>query len=268
MRGISAYGVNSLQITFFRSAVTAVLLFLFLFLFDRRKLRVQWKDLWCFIGSGICSIVFFNFCYFQAIQMTSLSVAAILLYTAPIFVTILSAVLFHEKITRKKALALILAFFGCVLVTGVLGGSFFVSHIALLFGVGSGLGYALYSIFGRFALRKYHFLTVAAYTFLFASIGCFPLANFPELIRTVIVVPEMPWIVIALGTVTSAIPYALYTYGLNFMETGHASIISSIEPVMASLIGIVVYHEAVSVSSVTGSLLVLAAILLLNKQTR
>ena len=251
---------------FFRSLTTFSALFLFLAATDPRKLRVRLKDLWCFAGSGICSIVFFNFCYFQAIRIASLSVAATLLYTAPMFVAVLSAVLFRERITARKTAALGLAFLGCALVSGVFGGPVSVPVPALLFGLGSGFGYALYSIFGRYALRRYDFLAVAAYTFLFASAGCLPLLDFSSLLR-VVSAPDLFGLTVLSGAVTSAVPYVLYTYGLGHVEPSRASVTASVEPA-ASLIGIVFYHEAVSAVSLAGSALVLAAVILLNRKPR
>lgn len=83
---------------------------------DRKAFQIQGKDFLCFIGTGGLSIVFFNYCYFKT--MTSLSIAAILLYTAPSIVMVLSAVLFREKMSKKKLAALAVTFAGCVCVTG------------------------------------------------------------------------------------------------------------------------------------------------------
>ena len=105
-----------------RIFVTLISLGVYLLIGNRSKLKVRLKDLWCFFGTGIFSILFFSYCYFTTIQLTSLSVACILLYTAPVFVMVLSVFLFREKITLQKLMALVLAFAGCVLVTG-LGGS-------------------------------------------------------------------------------------------------------------------------------------------------
>ena len=95
VRTLNAQGLASMEIVGLRATVTVVALFLFLLLFDRKLFKICWKDLWCFLGTGICSIVFFNFCYFKAITLTSLSVAAILLYTAPAIVMVLSYFLFQ-----------------------------------------------------------------------------------------------------------------------------------------------------------------------------
>lgn len=67
-----------------------------------------------FFGSGVCSLVFFNWCYFSAISTSSMSVAAVLLYTSPVFVTLLSALFFRERITSHKVAALALTFWQAV----------------------------------------------------------------------------------------------------------------------------------------------------------
>lgn len=121
VRRYDACGLNSLQIVGIRAVGTALLLFLYLLWQDRDKLKIKRKDLWCFLGTGLCSIVFFNYCYFKTIVLTDLSVAAVLLYTAPSMVMVMSAFLFGEKFHWRKGLALLLAFIGCVFVTGIIG---------------------------------------------------------------------------------------------------------------------------------------------------
>ncbi len=267
IRMISAFGISSQQITFFRALMTAAVLILFLLVTDPGKLRIKLRDSWCFLGTGLCSIVFFNICYFQTIMLTSLSVAAVLLYTAPVFVTILSAVLFREQIGFKKILALISAISGCGFVTGVLsmkGAVGTVPPIAILLGLGSGLGYAMYTIFGRYALRRYSFYTVIAYTFLFAAIGCVPFTDVSGLLRAIEKSPSSLGPLLLIGVFTSIIPYILYTMGLNSVEPGRASILASVEPVVATLIGVFFYHESLTPSSLFGIALVVAAIVLLN----
>lgn len=96
----------------------------------------------------------FTYCYFRTMQTTSLSVAAVLLYTAPIMVTIMSVPLFKEKLTASKVAACVLAFTGCIFVTGLLGNAQAVSASGILTGLLSGFGYALYSIFGRFCAES------------------------------------------------------------------------------------------------------------------
>ena len=68
---------------------------------------------------------------------------------------ILSAILWKDKITKRKLLALVLAFLGCCFVAGILNGQLTLTTDGLLLGIGSGLFYSSYTIFGRFALKHY-----------------------------------------------------------------------------------------------------------------
>lgn len=263
VRRLNAAGFTTIEIVAVRSVVTALLLFLVLFFYNRKMLKICIRDIWCFAGTGILSIVFFNYCYFKAITMTSLSVAAVLLYTAPAIVMILSAVFFHEKITAVKLIALVATFIGCVLVTGLVGSTESINAAGILVGLGAGLGYALYSIFSRFALeRGYHSLTISFYTFVFASIGVLPLADVQKIYGACVEDIGMLGFYLVFALVSTVIPYILYTLGLTALENSKASIIASVEPVAATVLGIVLFHEKMTVNIVTGIVLVLGAIVI------
>lgn len=263
VRRLNAAGFTTIEIVAVRSVVTALLLFLVLFFYNREMLKICIRDIWCFAGTGILSIVFFNYCYFKAITMTSLSVAAVLLYTAPAIVMILSAVFFHEKITTVKLISLVATFIGCVLVTGLVGSTESLNAAGILVGLGAGLGYALYSIFSRFALeRGYHSLTISFYTFVFASIGVLPLADVQKIYGACVEDIGMLGFYLVFALVSTVIPYILYTLGLTALENSKASIIASVEPVAATVLGIVLFHEKMTVNIVTGIVLVLGAIVI------
>ena len=140
VRTLAAHGFSSMQMVALRSLAAAICVTLPLLRSGRAFLRIRLRDLWLFAGTGICSLVFFNYCYFNAMQQTSLAVAALLLYTAPVFVMLMSLVCFGEAFTRTKALALLLTFSGCACVTGVLGSSVTLTLSGLLYGLGSGFG--------------------------------------------------------------------------------------------------------------------------------
>lgn len=172
---LNAVGFTSMECVALRAAITAGVLFFYLLLRDREKLKIRPLHLLYFVGTGVCSIVFFNFCYFKAIAVIGgAAVPALLLYTAPIFVMILSAICFKERITVQKIIALVLTFVGLGIVTGAFGGGESISVTAILLGLGSGLGYALYSIFGKFVVDKYDSLTITFYTFLIAAAVAVP----------------------------------------------------------------------------------------------
>lgn len=265
VRKLNALGFTTIEIVAVRSIVTAILLLVVLFFCNRKMLAIRWKDIWCFIGTGIFSIVFFNYCYFKAITMTSLSVAAVLLYTAPAIVMVLSAILFHEKITAVKMISLIATFVGCVFVTGLVGDTGSLSTGGVLMGLGAGLGYALYSIFSRYALeRGYHTLTISFYTFVFACLGTLPLADISMIFDACKENLGMIGFYLVFGLVSTVIPYITYTLGLTAMENSKASIIASVEPVAATVLGILLFHEKMTGNNLIGIVLVLGAIVVCN----
>ena len=77
VRRLNALGLASMEVVALRAVVTSVLMFLFLLVYDRQLLKIGWKDLWCFLGTGVCSILFFNFCYFKAMELTALPFSTI-----------------------------------------------------------------------------------------------------------------------------------------------------------------------------------------------
>jgi drug/metabolite transporter (DMT)-like permease len=268
VRQLNNYGLFSMDIVLVRAIVTCIFMAVFLLCYDRKLLKIKLKDIWCFIGTGICSIVFFNYCYFKAISMTSLAVAAILLYTAPAIVMVLSFILFKEVFTKRKVISLIMTFVGCVLVTGVITEGGNITGKGILTGLGAGLGYALYSIFSRYALQKgYHSFTITFYTFLIASVAALFLVDTSYVYEQVTANNVVIVLCICLGIICTVVPYLTYTIGLKYMDNSRASIIASVEPVTASVIGILVYNEKITFTGLAGIVLVLVALGICNKST-
>ena len=266
VRHLNGMGLQSMEIVEVRSILAALILFPCVALKDRRLLKLRAKNIWPLIGTGILSMVFFNFCYFSTIARMNLSAAAILLYTSPIFVMLLSLIFFRERLTARKLLALALAFSGCCLVSGVVTAAQGLTLSGLLLGLGSGFGYALYSIFSRFSLNQgVGSITITCYTFLFAAAGGALFTDFIAVANAFRTygLPLLGFLVLYC-LVTTVAPYLLYTAGLKYVENGPASVMASVEPVVATLIGLLLYAETPTLSAVLGMVLVLAALALLS----
>ena len=269
VRHLDAAGLTGMEIIAVRSAVTALALFPWMALRHPAALRVRPRDIWCFLGTGIGSIVFFNWCYFATITAASLSVACTLMYGAPAFVLLMSALFFREPLTPKKLLVCVLAFLGCALVSGWLapGHTTRIPTAALLTGLGSAFGYALYSIFGRCAAaRGYGTATITAWTFLVAALGTTPFLRPSALASAFRSTPSLWLWSLSLGLLVTLLPYLLYSAALRRMETGRASLLSSIEPVVATLAGLLLYREPLTLPITLGILLVLGALALLSRR--
>jgi len=267
-RLLTQAGLAPFQIVFMRALGATVLLGLYLVIKNPGLFRIRLRDSAYFIGTGILSFAFFNWCYFSAVKLTSLSIASILLYTAPSIVMVLSVILFGEKMTATKGFALVVTFAGCLLVTGVLEmGEGSITLVGILAGLGAGLGYGLYSIFGRYALKKYAPITVTFYTFVFASIAFMPWINYAELFILV----SRPLIGIeaaALSLFATVLPFLLYTHALLHMESSKASILATLEPIVATVFGVLLFGEPITILSLAGICLVLGAVYYLNLATK
>ena len=263
-RALNDAGLDSLQVVMARCSVTAVGAFILLALFKREFLRIHIKDIWMFFGTGVCSIILFNYLYFQTAQLVSLSMTAVLLYTAPCFVLIFSVFIFREKLTARKIMALVFAFGGCILTAGIIGSGGDYNVLGFAMGVGSGFGYSLYTIFSKFALRKYHPFTVIFYTFLVATIAMMPFCRPWEIVDVAINDTEALWYILGLGILITLVPYFLYTEGLNGLDAGVASVIAFVEPMVATIAGFIVYDEQVTLLNLTGIAMILFSLMLLN----
>ena len=260
-----ALTMTSMQMVTIRTALTAAILFIILLVFKRDMLKIKLRDIWCFIGTGVCSIIFFNYCYFSCINLTSLSVAAVLLYTAPAMVMIMSAIIFKEKVTVQKIRALLLATLGCVLVSGITGSNSLISKEGILAGLGAGLGYALYSIFSRAALNKgYKSLTIIFYTFLVALIGLIPFTDWKAIGSVMFKSSEDFLYCILFAVVSTVLPYIFYTYGLTKLTPSKTSIMASIEPVAATIVGFLFFNERPTTTAFFAIACILFSIILLS----
>ncbi len=261
---LAPFGVSSLQMTFIRSIVSFLILFLYILIRNRALLRTTTKELLLFFGAGVS---FFGTasCYYMSMQMTSIATAVILMYTAPIFVMLYSVLFLGEKLTPLKLVSVILMLIGCGFVSGVVGGLKF-DLAGIIFGFLAGIFYSAYNIFTKIEMRKKsNPVTATFYCFLFAAIIgiflCKP-AELPALIaKGNAVLPLMA----ALGICTCIIPYTLYTLALKTLPAGTASALAIIEPMSATLFGITLFHDPMDIYSVCGIVLILAAVFLLGK---
>ena len=264
VRHLNDLGFTSIQVACLRLTMAGILFAVILLIKDPKGFKINVRDIPLFLALGLVSILFFTCCYFTAIRLMTMSTAAILLYTSPIWVMVLAIIFLKEKITLQKIIALVLAFAGCVLVSGF-GGK--VTVFGILVGLGSGLGYGLYSIFGTFALKKYSTFTVTCYTFLIAGFGSIFVANPADLVNKISSAENklsLFGFVLLTSVVTAVIPFLLYTLGLNRTTAGKAAVLATVEPAAATLFGFFVMGETVGPVAIAGILLVFAAIVVLS----
>ncbi|MBQ8525308.1 MAG: EamA family transporter [Clostridia bacterium] len=258
------YGFGSLQIVCLR-LVFAALAFVILGVI-RRTPAIRLRHALLLFCTGFCGIMLLSVTYFLSMTYSSLSVAAILMYTAPAFVLIASVILFKEKLTGTKILSLILAFAGCVFVSGIFGGDAKITAMGVVMGILSGITYGSYSIFGTYALRKYDTYTVTTWAFIFAALASLAVGNVPDIVIKIASSENNALRIIILsvgmGIFTAFMPFLLYTIGLSRTEPSKAIIVASVEPLVATVLGFAVFGETPTVFSAVGIVLILASVVL------
>lgn len=256
-RGFTAWDVVAI-----RGIFTFVILILLMAVFYRDQLRTRLKDHIFFAGAGIFSIALFNFFYFEVFSQSSLSLAVTLLYTGPLFVTILSRLFFKEPLTIRKGWALALAITGCAFVVGLLPfGQESIPLNTLLMGILSGFCYALYSIFSKPVTKRYSALTITTYTFFYTSI--FMLLTSDIIRKTDKFQYADVWMsAVLLALVSTVAAFVLYTSGLKYLEASKASILATIEPIVAVVTGVLFLGEHLRGWQVLGIALVLYSAIL------
>lgn len=267
---VTAAGLTSMELVVLRGLITAVVLTPVMLAIDPALFRVRMKSAWCFLGSGLCGMLFFNYCYYSNIQETSPAVAVVLLFTSPVFVTLLARILFLEKITWNKVLAVLLILVGCALVTGLMGQSDTITRRGLILGLCSGFGYALYTVFSRCGLnRGYSPVTVTFYTFLLSALGGLFLVDHRHLMDVVTTAGWPLWgplvAYVLVGTVGA---YLMYTAGLKRVETSTASVLKAVEPASTTLLQIAVLGIWPDTTALIGVGVIMLAIVILNLRRR
>ena len=259
--------MNSTSIISSRILIAILLLGLWIAVRYPMNFRIKLKDSWIFVGAGVLGTLGLNLCYNFSINELSLSLAAVLIALAPIFVILFAFFMFHEAITAKKVISIILALVGCVLTSGILenNASMHWSWIGILVGSASAGFYALYSIFSKVGMKKsYPALTITFYSMLAIAVVLLPFTQWDNMAHYIAANPLRNTLFMVMHSLCTAVcPYAFYTVALDHMEAGKASILCSCEPVAAMVFGLFFFEEIPTVLSVTGLMIVLLALAML-----
>jgi len=267
VRNLKALNITEMEIVFGRAFFTSVILGGIILIKNPRLFKVKPCDLWIFTLGGVGSIVLFNYSYYTTMRLTnSLGIASVLLYTAPFFVVFIYRIFFGKKLSVKTLFSCVLAFLGCLAVSGVLteGKNFSLAAIAM--GLLTGFGYALYTVVGDLALKRgYPTLTITFYVFLFAAVGSLPFIN-PVTTINELSLESVIWLLL-MAVFNTVLPYILYTNGLLGVDSTTAPIIATLEPAVAAIMGALCYEEYPDLIGVAGMILILTSVVILNMNT-
>ena len=250
VRTLTQNGIDPTTLLFLRFSIAIVPILIAIIATDKNLFRIELKDIPLFLVCSIC-IIGLNLCYNHSMNTVPLSLAAVLLSIAPIYVLIIAYFMFGEKITSKKLICMILAISGCVLMTGILEND--LGNLPL---------------FGKKSIENgNHTFTILFYSVIFISIALIPFTDFSEISGFVSINPVMTIIFLILhSTFSFALPYIFSTISLNYMDSGTSSIfLSGAEPFAALIFGFLIYSEIPTPLMFCGFILTIIAMMMLSK---
>lgn len=268
VRTLTQNGIDSTTLLFLRFSIAIIPLMIAILLTDKKLLKINIKDIPLILVCAMC-IVGLNLCYNESMNTVPLSLAAVLLSIAPIYVLILAYILFREKITSKKIICMLLAIFGCILMTGILESELAnIPLLGIICGIGAGLFWAVYLMASKKSIENgNHTYTILIYSIIIISIALLPFTDFGQISNFININPTLTVLfLIVHSTFSFALPYIFSTLSLNYIESGTSSIfMSGAEPSAALIFGFLIYSEVPTILMFCGFILTLVAMMMLSR---
>jgi drug/metabolite transporter (DMT)-like permease len=283
---LGATALTPLELVTVRAIGATVLLLTWCALRQPRALRVRPRELGELAIFGLLTVTGFYAVLILAFRCAGVAVATVLLYLAPAIVTLGAAVVYQERLTGPRLLALGGALVGAALVAGIHEPARLqASQLGVLAGLASAVGYALYSLLGKRAMRRHPPATVLLYNLGIGSLGLLLLigllGNAPEAaggscealgLRVLVAptsasvpptLPQLAGIGLLTGTLFTLAPLSLYLLALRDLPAGVASTLATAEPVVALLLAWAVLAERLDPIQIVGAALILGGVLVL-----
>ncbi|MCL5798161.1 MAG: DMT family transporter [Patescibacteria group bacterium] len=238
----------------FRFLFGAFALYIY-FLLTKEKISLSgFKD------KNVLAVAIFNtltaVLFFYALSMTTIANAEILLYTAPVFLVVLSPAIFHEKLEKMTIISLLIAFLGVILIfsnTKIALSNYTLKGIML--GLSAGFVFSLTFIFGKLARTEFSGMKLNFYQVLISALILLPTIFFVSYHMTV----DKFVLLIIMGVIMTTISMSLFLGGLKSVKAQHAGIISYFEPLSAVIYAALLFGEIPTFSTLIGGALIIYA---------
>ncbi len=257
------YGINPVTLIALRLLISSSTILMPITLFRRELFRIKKRDISQFFALGIFATAFQRIAYFYAVDLTTVTVAAILFYTYPIFVTIYSSLFLKERVPWSTASAIILTFSGVALVVKVYEVSRLNASLpGVIFGVLSGILFALYFLSTKKLRNHYTNWTLILYGDGIGAVALTPIICLAS--SEIASYPSQLWLLIlTIAWFPSLLAYLLYSYALKHVQLSKGSILSVMEPLSAAIFSATLLRENLEPLQIIGVILALTGVVLL-----
>ncbi len=257
------YGITPTLLIMLRLCISSCTVFIIIFVFKRDLLKIKRHDILFLVIFGLFPIALQRVAYFYAVDFTTATVAAMLFYTYPAIVAVMSVFLFKERVTKKTILAIILTFFGASFVVKIYEASSLIVNLSgIFFGLLSSVLFAVYIAMVKRLRNSYSSWTLVFYGDGIGAIALTSIVAFslPEVTKF----PIQLWsLIFAIAWIPSLFGYFLYSHALKYVEATKGSIVSILEPISAGLLSVIILVETLEPLQLLGMVLALIGIGLL-----
>jgi drug/metabolite transporter (DMT)-like permease len=253
------HGMSAQSIIFYRVLFAFVIFFIFIVISGNFRI-IDLKDKKIYLLLFGILQVGTMLTFFISLLKGSVSIAVLLLYTAPVYITILSPWLLKERSTKKGIVALVLSILGILLIVDPEKLDLVHYQAGILAGIASGIIYALQIITSKYASSTYSGYTQAFWSFPIAILILLPIGGAPF----DVVIENLGYLIL-LSIFPTILAVSLYFNGLKKVKTHSASILGLIEPLSAVILSVLILHEQISILEIIGGALILAGVSLVTR---
>ncbi|GAB1371006.1 DMT family transporter [Candidatus Kapaibacterium sp.] len=259
--------VSPVMVLFFRAFIASMVYFIYLLFRKSGFKKIENKDWWLIFVLGLLNIPINQFFFLVGVSFTTAPNVSLAYALTPIFVFIVAAIFYKEKVNTKKIMGIILAVGGAVVLLSEKGFSFTSDSLkgdilALL----ASLSWGLYTIIGRDFSRKYGaiystFLSMAAGFILYIPV----FLSF-EHEYNVSEITFANWLqILYLGAITSGLGYALWFYALKKIEASKLSVFNNFQPALTAILAFLIFGTGISLYFLVGGTLIIAGVFITQR---
>ncbi|WP_366922742.1 DMT family transporter [Metallumcola ferriviriculae] len=251
------------QVLWFQSFMASMILAVIMYVRPRRA-SLSWNRFLPLMLQGVVGAFVTSLAFFMSLQFINASLASVLLYTYPVFVTLGSMLFLKKPVSLRQLLAILCTVAGTLLVLNIFSVNLTGwSTVGVLLGLLSGITYAFYNVMGEVTLSHHDPFTVTAIT-QFASTGALVVIR-PGVTTMLFTGDVEAWFVGALlAIVTSIVPFFLLLHGIKMLGAARSAIISTFELPMTMLLSFILLEEQINEVQLIGAVLVLFGIIVLQ----
>lgn len=267
-RSLANAGLDPMSISFFRCIIASVGFLLWLLKTNKEVLKIDKKGI---IVCSLYGIFTFALCFVafnMSVAKIPISIATVLMFTNPIWVTIFNAIFFKEKITLRKIIVIIFAMIGCLCIANVFSGEKIqLDIIGVIAGAVTGILFALQIVIPRFFENTYKKDTMLIYGFIAGTIFLALFTDFSAINKAISTNSEPIKVILnilSIGLLSTFISNTFYVKATEYIDTGLTSILVALEPVLGSIFAFIIFGETLNGIQIFGALIIVLSAMLLE----